>query len=217
MFGPFRLSVGRRELLKNGVPIQLSSRPFDLLLALVERQGNIATKDELLAEVWPGTVVEENNLQVQILALRKIFGEEAEGSRYLLTVPGRGYRFVAPVERPDEAPSAPSSEPVAIIRGTGAVAAARQAINRCSAVCESSGDPEQDYFADSMAEEILTALSRCVAPDRQSPHSVAECYHQERDVRCDVRFGAFASVKPRILHVGFTSVSRRIAAPQRMT
>lgn len=88
VFGPFRLSAGRRELLVNGAPAQLGARAFDLLLALVRRDGLVASKDELMAEVWPGTVVEENNLQVQISSIRKVLGDEPEGRRYLLTRAG---------------------------------------------------------------------------------------------------------------------------------
>jgi TolB-like protein len=150
-FGPFRLSFGRRELLKNGIAVPLGSRAFDLLAALVRRSGNVVTKDELLAEVWPGTVVEENNLQVQISGLRKALGEGPEGLRYLLTVPGRGYRFVGLVEpagqisqesgAPLQLPDKPS---IAVLPFDNM-----------------SGDPEQEYFAMGMAEEIITALSRC--------------------------------------------------------
>lgn len=61
-FGPFRLSAGKHELSENGTPIALGSRAFDLLLALLRRQGQVVSKDELMAEVWPGTIVEENNL-----------------------------------------------------------------------------------------------------------------------------------------------------------
>src|SRR6202521_4602429 len=97
-FGPFWLLPSRRELLLHEVPVQLGGRAFELLLALVQRRGQLATKDELMAEVWPGTIVEENNLQVQISALRKVLGGDADSSHYLRTVPGRGYRFVARVE-----------------------------------------------------------------------------------------------------------------------
>src|SRR5215510_7159955 len=99
LFGPFRLSAARHQLFANGTPVQLGSRAIDLLVALVRRQGKVATKDELMTEVWPGIVVEENNLSVQISALRKALGEESEGTRYLLTVPGRGYSFVGQLER----------------------------------------------------------------------------------------------------------------------
>ena len=107
VFGSFRLSVARRELLAHGVPVPLGQRAFDVLLALVHRHGQLVTKDELMAEVWPGIVVEENNLQVHISALRKVLGTAGDGERYLLTVAGRGYRFVAPVERESAAAAKP--------------------------------------------------------------------------------------------------------------
>jgi predicted ATPase/DNA-binding winged helix-turn-helix (wHTH) protein len=96
-FGPFRLDAVRRELLASGIPVTIGQRAFDVLLALLRRPGDLVTKDELLAEVWPRLIVEENNLQVQVSALRKIFQAAADGERYLVTVAGRGYRFVAPV------------------------------------------------------------------------------------------------------------------------
>ena len=98
-FGPFRLLVARRELLAHGVPVTLGQRAFEILLTLVRRHGQLVTKDELMAEVWPGVVVEENNIQVHISAVRKVLAAAGDGERYLLTVAGRGYRFVAPVER----------------------------------------------------------------------------------------------------------------------
>src|SRR6516164_8476028 len=98
-FGPFRLQVARRELLAHGVPVTLGQRAFEILLMLVNRHGQLVTKDELMAEVWPGVVVEENNIQVHISAVRKVLATAGDGERYLLTVAGRGYRFVAPVKR----------------------------------------------------------------------------------------------------------------------
>src|ERR1051326_3951370 len=97
-FGPFRLLVARRELLAHGVPVVLGQRAVEILLALVRRHGQLVTKQELMSEVWPDRVVEENNLQVHISALRKILDADSDGERYLLTVAGRGYRFVARVE-----------------------------------------------------------------------------------------------------------------------
>jgi len=98
-FGPFRLLVARRELLAHGVPVTLGQRAFEILLLLVSRHGQLVTKDELMAEIWPGVVVEENNIQVHISAVRKVLAAAGDGDRYLLTVAGRGYRFVAPVTR----------------------------------------------------------------------------------------------------------------------
>ena len=117
VFGSFRLSVARRELLAHGVPVTLGQRAFDVLLTLVNRHGQLVTKDDLMAEVWPGIVVEENNLQVHISALRKVLGTAGDGERYLLTVAGRGYRFVAPVERESATParSDPAVPPTAAV------------------------------------------------------------------------------------------------------
>src|SRR5437763_2927030 len=98
-FGPFRLLAARRELLAHGVPVTLGQRAFEILLLLVSRHGQLVTKDELMAEIWPGVVVEENNIQVHISAVRKVLAAAGDGDRYLLTVAGRGYRFVAPVTR----------------------------------------------------------------------------------------------------------------------
>src|SRR5215469_6755267 len=98
-FGPFQLLAARRELLAHGVPVTLGQRAFEILLLLVNRHGQLVTKDELMAEVWPGAVVEENNIQVHVSALRKVLATAGDGERYLLTVAGRGYRFVAPVKR----------------------------------------------------------------------------------------------------------------------
>jgi predicted ATPase len=96
-FGSFELQPNQRRLLMEGRPMELGHRAFDVLLALIERAGQLVTKDELLAEVWPGVVVEENNLQVQVSALRKILGPSA-----IATTAGRGYRFTLEMVRADE-------------------------------------------------------------------------------------------------------------------
>jgi predicted ATPase/DNA-binding winged helix-turn-helix (wHTH) protein len=112
-FGPFQLLAARRELLAHGVPVTLGQRAFEILLMLVNRHGQLVTKDELMAEVWPGVVVEENNIQVHVSALRKVLSTAGDGDRYLLTVAGRGYRFVAPVQRESgaELTAPPASAP----------------------------------------------------------------------------------------------------------
>src|SRR5438132_6129896 len=87
-FGRFELQPNQRRLLNDGHPLELGHRAIDVLLALVERAGQLVTKDQLLGLVWPGVVVEENNLQVQVSALRKILGTAA-----IATTAGRGYCF----------------------------------------------------------------------------------------------------------------------------
>ena len=93
-FGRFRLLPRRRELRADGVAVEVGSRAFDVLMVLIEARGALVTKDEIIARVWPDTVVEENNLVVQISALRKALGQSRDLIR---TVPGRGYRFVAEI------------------------------------------------------------------------------------------------------------------------
>ena len=93
-FGRFRLLPHRRELRADGVAVELGSRAFDVLMVLTEARGGLVTKDEILSRVWPDTVVEENNLVVQISTLRKALGEDRD---FIRTVSGRGYRFVAEI------------------------------------------------------------------------------------------------------------------------
>ncbi|MBW8724980.1 MAG: winged helix-turn-helix domain-containing protein [Inquilinus limosus] len=97
-FGPFRLLPSRQLLLEGERPVRLGNRSLEILTALVERPGELVTKTELMARVWPGIVVEEANLRVQITALRKALGEGRPGHRYVANVSGRGYRFVASVK-----------------------------------------------------------------------------------------------------------------------
>jgi DNA-binding winged helix-turn-helix (wHTH) protein len=94
-FGEFRLLPAARTLTRNGSPVQLGGRALDLLIALVERAGQLVSKTELFAIAWPTTVVEESNLRVQLSALRKVLGDDRSGTRFILSVPGRGYMFVA--------------------------------------------------------------------------------------------------------------------------
>lgn len=125
-FGPFRLVVKRRELLFDGIPVTLGQRAVEVLLALVSRAGQLVTKDEIMAEVWPGVIVEENNLQVHISALRKALASAGDAKSFLLTVAGRGYRFIAPVEIENDgaqskvlqAASSSSTKPAAARRTT---------------------------------------------------------------------------------------------------
>jgi DNA-binding winged helix-turn-helix (wHTH) protein/Tfp pilus assembly protein PilF len=101
-FGGFRLDASKRLLLRGGGEVvSLTPKVFDTLLYLVERGGVVVDKDELMRMVWPDTVVEENNLNQNISALRRALGESRGEHRYILTVPGRGYRFVADVKRRD--------------------------------------------------------------------------------------------------------------------
>jgi len=96
-FGPFRLFAAQRLLLEGDRPVRLGSRAFDILTVLVERGGEVIGKDELMARAWPQTFVDESNLKIQVNALRRALGDGQGGHRYVVTVPGRGYNFVAPL------------------------------------------------------------------------------------------------------------------------
>src|SRR6516164_2689772 len=149
-FGRFRLNLARRELRRDNAPVRLGRRALDILCVLASAGGAVVTKDELMAQVWAGVVVEENNLQVHISALRKALEADSNEESWIVTMPGRGYRLLLPREplaADDPAPgrslSAQDKPSIAVLPFTNM-----------------SGDPEQEYFADGMVEEIITALSR---------------------------------------------------------
>src|SRR5215211_7196184 len=96
-FGPFLIDVKRRLLSRDGDAVPLKSKVLDLLLAMVEGRGRLLEKEELLKAVWPGQFVEEANLSVSVSALRRALGEKAGEHLYIVTIPGRGYRFIADV------------------------------------------------------------------------------------------------------------------------
>jgi len=104
-FPPFWLSPSQRQLLRAGAPLKLGGRAFDVLAALVERRDRVVSKGELMDLAWPRLVVEENNLQVQIVALRKLLGHPA-----IATIPGRGYRFTLPIMEDGGDPPAARAE-----------------------------------------------------------------------------------------------------------
>jgi predicted ATPase/DNA-binding winged helix-turn-helix (wHTH) protein len=111
-FGPFRLIPSQKLLLEHDKPVRLGSRALELLIALVERTGEVVSRDELVARVWPSTIVEESSLRVHIAALRKALGDGHGGKRFIANVPGRGYCLVAPVTRlPQKALRSPDTVP----------------------------------------------------------------------------------------------------------
>jgi DNA-binding winged helix-turn-helix (wHTH) protein/Ni2+-binding GTPase involved in maturation of urease and hydrogenase len=98
-FGPFRLAPSERLLTREGAPVELGALSLDILTAMVFRPNEVITKKELLSLVWPGIVVEEHNLRFHLSNLRKALGDGKDGARYITTLAGRGYCFVAPVTR----------------------------------------------------------------------------------------------------------------------
>jgi TolB-like protein len=151
-FGRFRLDLGRRELWRDDTLMHLGSRVLDILCVLVSARGAVVTKDELLARVWPGVVVEESNIHVNVSALRKALDEGSSGQSHVVTVPGRGYRFMG-------LPPAPSADQGKLDAPQGLPLPDRPSI-AVLPFTNLSGDPEQEYFADGIVEDIITALSR---------------------------------------------------------
>jgi len=145
-FGRFELDPTTRQFLADGLPVALGARALDVLLALIERRDRLVTKEELLELAWPGLVVEENNLQVQISALRKILGPQS-----IATIAGRGYRFTAALGADKALPAAAS-----------AVAASSHEPPSIAVLpfLNMGDDPQKDYFADGITEDVITDLSR---------------------------------------------------------
>jgi predicted ATPase len=110
-FGPFRLLPAQQLLLEDEAPVRLGSRALEILAALVERAGEVVGKNELMARVWPNTFIEENTLRVHVAGLRRALKDGQQGRRFLAAVPGRGYRFVAPVSlSKPQSPSLPHAK-----------------------------------------------------------------------------------------------------------
>ena len=151
-FGHYRLKRRERQVLGPQGPVDLSARSFEILALLLARPDEVVGKAELFEAVWPGLVVEENTLQVHISTLRKALDADL-----IMTVHGRGYKYAGP--RPVAVPAGPApGEP------SGPTASETPMPSKPSiavlAFQNMSGDIEQEYFADGVADDIITALSR---------------------------------------------------------
>ena len=102
-FGKFRCDPREQLLLLEGKPVSVTPKSFEILIVLIQSNGRLVSKDELMRQIWPDSFVEEANLTVNISALRKALGEAPEGQRYIETIPKRGYRFIAQVTEKQEA------------------------------------------------------------------------------------------------------------------
>src|SRR5208283_4704962 len=111
MFGAFCLLPMQRLLLEADQPVRLGSRALDILIALIERHGELVTKKELIGRVWPGATVVEANITVHISALRRLLRDGQAGHRYLVNIPAQGYRFVAPITIAEKLPPASTCVP----------------------------------------------------------------------------------------------------------
>lgn len=146
-FGRFRLDRARQQLSDGEVPVALTPRAFDLLLYFVEHAGQLVEKDALMKAVWPKVVVAENNLSQHVSALRQALGDGTNGERYIVTVPRRGYRFIADVRLS------------ANVAATKAGAPSRASVAVLPFVTVSE-DASKEYFGDGLAEELIHLLAR---------------------------------------------------------
>ena len=163
-FGPFRLDLVLRRLVRNGNPIPLPSLTFDILKTLVENRGELVTKEQLFKQVWPGRFVEENNLTVRMSELRKVLRDSTE-TRFIETVPGSGYRFVAKVKE--------------IIEDHGEQGAAFRSLAVLPLINENNHQ-QLEYVCEGITESLITSLSH-VANLRVMSRSTVFRYNR-RDV-----------------------------------
>ncbi len=160
VFADHLLDIDRRELRRGGERIALEPQVFDLLVYLVRNRERVVSKDDLLQAIWGGRIVSESTMTSRINAARKAVGDNGEAQRVIRTVPRKGIRFVG-VVREEHKPAAPvDTGPVAADPPISALAFPDKPSIVVLPFANLSGDPEQEYFADGMVEEIITALSR---------------------------------------------------------
>jgi DNA-binding winged helix-turn-helix (wHTH) protein/tetratricopeptide (TPR) repeat protein len=166
-FGPFRLDLEERLLSQEGQPIPLPPKVFETLVLLVERNGRVVGKDEMMTLLWPDRFVEESNLTQNIFMLRKALGEGQSSAQYIETIPKRGYRFVASVKEIQEEVS-PAVTPGQITQERDTIPE-EEIITRREETMTSlavlpmineSNDPQVDYLSDGITESIINSLSQ---------------------------------------------------------
>jgi TolB-like protein len=178
-FDRFRVDPGHRLLFAQGAdgPVALPPRVFDTLLYFVERPGELVSKTALMGAIWPNVVVEENSLNQSISALRRVLGETPAEHRFIVTAPGRGYRFVATVRVvPTSGAATPERTP------TVAPVAAGQSV-AVLPFANLTGDPAKEYFGEAIAAELIHTLSRI--PKLKVPSRTSTFAYKARNL--DVR------------------------------
>jgi TolB-like protein/tetratricopeptide (TPR) repeat protein len=161
VFGDCVLDGDRRELTRGSETIVVGPRVFDLLIYLVENRNRVASKDDLLDAVWGGRVVSESTITSHINAVRKAIGDNGQDQRFIRTIARKGFRFVADVTQSHPAKEALSTPlPPAPDDGVAELALPDRPSIAVLPFWNLNGDPEQDYFADGIIEDVITALSR---------------------------------------------------------
>ena len=195
VFGAFRLDTAERLLLRrDGVRVSLPEKAFDTLATLVRREGRLVSKEELMAEVWPDTFVEENNLDKSISVIRRALGEKVSAPEYIETVRGRGYRFLAQVSEVRE-------ESV----GRQRKHHDRKTINSLAVLplINASADSDMEYLSDGITESIINSLSQVPKLRVMARGTVFRYKRQEVDPR---EIGSILGVRVilagRVLQVG---------------
>jgi DNA-binding winged helix-turn-helix (wHTH) protein len=171
-FGPFHLIPTQRLLLEAGKPLRLGSRALDILIALVERHGELLSKEELMTRVWPKMFVEPSNLTVHVAAVRRVLGDGRNGNRYLVNVPGRGYRFVAPVTVVEsEMPALPQLQPIVASGPNNLPAQITRLVGRAEALRTLAAQLSQERFVTIVGPggvgktSVALAVAEAVAAD----------------------------------------------------
>lgn len=163
-FGPFELNVRLAELRNGGTRVRLPEQPFNILLMLLERQGDLVSRGEIRDRLWPGaTVVEfDHSINAAVKRLRNVLLDSADQPRYIETLPRRGYRFIAAVDPQSspilEASKVSVSQEVSLSGGSAGPGALRASI-AVLPFKNISGDSDNEYFADGLAEELINELA----------------------------------------------------------
>ncbi len=163
VFGEYALDPDRRELTRHAEAVAIGPQVFDLLLFLVQNRERVVSKDDLLDSVWGGRIVSESTLTSHINAVRKAIGDSGDEQRLIRTIARKGFRFVGDVREADasEGFAAPNARTAVSNEASAQVLSLPDSPSIAALPFQNwSGDPEQEYFADGMVEDIITALSR---------------------------------------------------------
>ena len=202
-FGSFTLNKAEQQLLRNGEPVRLAPKAFEVLLVLIQNRGCLVTKEKLLEEVWPDAFVEEANLSVNVASLRKALDEDDDEWRCIETVPKHGYRFVSPVsEVTDESARTRAASSLSYQRNDDK---RTEVLNSIAVLpfknegCGSAGE----YLAAGLMESITNRLSRLRGLRVMARHTVLSCHQPNMDPReVGHQLGVRSVLAGRILGLG---------------